>query len=124
LHHDAGDAEIDQRFGFAEILFNLDLLRVMGRRHRVRHINDRGDAAAHRGGGAGGKILFVGHAGLSKMDVAVDQSRQNMPALDVDLFSSLGQRIVGADGDDHFVADRNAASKGRIRRHHPTVFDH
>ena len=54
LHHDPGDTEVDQRLGFAELLLDLHLFGVGGRRHRVRHIDDRGNAAANRGGGLSG----------------------------------------------------------------------
>ena len=121
LHDDAGDAEVDQRLGFAETLFDLYLFGVGGWRHRVRHIDDRGDAAANGRRRAGSKIFLMSHARLSKMDVTVEKTRQNMFTFDVDLLFALGKRVVGADGDDDFIADRHATLKSRIGCDDPAV---
>ena len=47
LYDDAGDAEVDQRFGFAELSLDLHLLGVSRRRHRIRHVDDGGNSAAN-----------------------------------------------------------------------------
>ena len=72
LHDDAGDAEVDQRFGFAQFFLDLNLLGVRRGRHGIGHVDDGGDAAADRRGGAGVEILFVGHAGFAEVDMAVE----------------------------------------------------
>ena len=56
------------------------------------------------------------------MDMTVNDARQYMFALDVDFFFALRQGIVRADGDDLFIADRDAALERRLRSDHPTIF--
>ncbi len=124
LHDDARNTEIDQRLGFAEFFLNLYLFRVGRRRHGVRHVHDSCDTATNRCRRTGGEVFLMSHARLSKMDVAIEQSRQNMFAFDVDLLFALRQRVVRSNRDDFFAADRDAAFECCVGRYHPTVFDH
>src|SRR4029434_2431115 len=123
LHDDAGDAEIHQRLALHEFLLDLDLFRVGGRRNGVRHVDDGRNAAANGRGRTGGEVLFVCHAGLSKVDVAIEEPRQDMFAFDVDLLFTLRQLVIRADCDDLLAADRHPAFKCFRGRHYSAVLD-
>ena len=88
LHDHAGNAEVDQGFGLAQLLFDLNLLGVCGRGYGIGHVDDGGDATAHSCRGAGVEIFFMGHAGFTEVHMTVEQPRQNMFSFDVyDLFT-------------------------------------
>ena len=103
-------------FELGDLLLDVDLLGVLGRRNLVRHVDDGGDAAAHRRGRAGGEVFLVRHAGIAEVHVRVDQAGQNMLPADVDDLLAVGQRVVGADRDDLAVGDGDAALKRCLRR--------
>ena len=94
LHNDAGDAEIDERLCLSQLLFDLYLLGICGRRHRVGHVDDAGNAAADGRGGTRGEVFLVGHAGLSEVNVPVNNSREDVFTFGVDFLFALGQLIV------------------------------
>ena len=104
LDDNASNAEVHQRFRFAELFLDFYLFCVGRGRNRVRHIDNGRDAAAHRCGRPGLKVFLVGHAGFAEMHMAIEDAGQNMLALGVDFFLALRQLIVGADGDNFLVA--------------------
>ena len=116
LMHDAEHGEVAQRFGFADLLLDADLLGIFGRRDLVRHVDDGRDAAADRCGRAGREVLLVRHAGIAEMDVGVDQAGQDVQAGGVDRLLAVRQRVVGADRDDLAVGNGNAALERGLGR--------
>ena len=123
LHNHAGNAEVNERLGLSQFLFDFYLLGIRGRRHRIGHVDDAGNTAADGRGGTRGEVFLVGHAGLSEVNVPVNNSREDVFTFGVDFLFALGQLIVCADGDDFFIADRHAALKDFRRCYHPTIFD-
>ena len=111
LHNDAGNAEVNERLGLSQLLFYFYLLGIGGRGNGIGHVNDAGNSAADGRGRTRGEVLLVGHAGLSEVNVPVNNSREDVFTFGVDFLFALRQLIVCADGDDLFVADRNAALK-------------
>ena len=96
-------------FGFPKLLFDFYLLGICGRRDRIGHVDNAGNAAADSRGGARGEVFFVGHAGLSEVNVAINDAREDMFALSVDFLFALRQLVIRADRDDLLAADRHAA---------------
>ena len=105
------------------MLLDLDLLGVCRRRHRIRHVNNKSDSTTDCGCRARGEIFFVSHAGLSKMDVSVDDTGENMFTFRVDLLFALGELVVRADGNEFLVADGHAPFEGFLRCHYPTILN-
>ena len=81
------------------------------RRLGVRHLEDGGDAADRRGGGAGGEVLLVFEAGLAEVDLGVDDAGQDVQAGAVDVLLRIGAAEARRT--------RRYARRGRRRRSAP-----
>ena len=92
--HDAvlGGAFVDERDGAG----------VVNRGRRVGHADDRGEAAARGGGGAGGDVFLGRLARFAQMDVQVNQAGTNNEAAHVHPFGVARRlfRRVRADRRD------------------------
>ncbi len=73
--------------------------RIGRQRVGVRHFEDGGDAAHHRGERAGLKVLLVLRARLAEMHLAVDDARQDCEPGGVDNLARIGGREIAERGD-------------------------
>src|SRR5262249_895422 len=117
----AENREVAKRFGLPDLSFDVDLLGVLGRWDLVRHVDDCGDAAAHRGGGAGREVFLVSYARITEVHVRVDETREDMEAARIDYPLAVRQRVAGADRHDLAICDGNAALQRGLRRDNRSI---
>ena len=80
---------------------------IVNGRRRVGHADDRGEAAARGGGGAGGDVFLCRLARLAQMDVQINQAGTNDFSFRVESFDFLRRPggSIFADGGDFPVED-------------------
>ena len=97
-----------------DLLLGEEMLDAVGRRVRVRHVDDGGNTPEGGRARAAQPILLVHVAGLAKMHVAVDRARQNELPRRVDDFACVRPLVFArqADRGDRAVADTDVGLVG------------